>query len=178
LVLFKGNDPIAKLISKIEMKYVSEQQRKESPILWTHVGIIVDKSILPLDSMKENCLYVYESIFSGTVLGLYTYSKVQPCDFPFVNGKQYHAGSQLRELIPTVTVATGEVAVAPLTLQERDKLYSIRLDQIQIRMLKLYEKYKEYGYPFTIIPQLIAASDEILTILNQAKHYKKKYVLN
>ena len=45
------------------------------------MGIILNKTVLPLDCLEQDKLYIYESIFTGTVLG-YTYSRVFPVDHP------------------------------------------------------------------------------------------------
>ena len=48
------------------------------------MGIILNKTVLPLDCLEQDKLYIYESIFTGTVLG-YTYSRVFPVDHPVSN---------------------------------------------------------------------------------------------
>jgi hypothetical protein len=100
LILFKGDDPVGRMISAIEMQHVEDHEKKEKGAMWTHVGVAVDKSVLPLDCMEDGKMYIYESILSGTVLGLYTYTTVMSVDHPLKNiKKESYAGPQLRPLL-------------------------------------------------------------------------------
>jgi hypothetical protein len=47
-VLFLGKDPVAKLIKNVTLDSVVPQLTTPFNALWTHAGILVDKSILPL----------------------------------------------------------------------------------------------------------------------------------
>jgi hypothetical protein len=173
LILFKGDDPVGKLIQKIEDKWVEHNDRKRESALWTHVGIIVDKSILPLDCMEDGKLYVYESIFSGSILG-YEYSPTPPVDHPFINGKKCHSGPQIRGFIELVNETQGEIAIAAVTLEQRKRIYGQGIPVLQEKMLTIFHKYKIYGYPFSVFPQLAAASDGFYDFFTKAKIATKR----
>ena len=173
LILFKGEDAIGKMIQNIEEKWVSHHARKPDGTLWTHVGVIVDKTILPLECLEEDKLYIYESIFTGTVLG-YTYSRVFPVDHPFLNGKINHSGPQLRPFVTSCLETSADIAIAPLKIKEREKLYSRGLQTLQQIMLSHYNEYYHYGYPMSVIPQFAAASDGLYNFIHNAKSATKK----
>ncbi|KAJ3021277.1 UNVERIFIED_CONTAM: hypothetical protein HDU68_009709 [Siphonaria sp. JEL0065] len=68
-VLFAGSDPVATIIKKITLHNVVPELESPFAELWTHAGILVDKTVLPLDCLEEGKMYLYESVFSGTVAG-------------------------------------------------------------------------------------------------------------
>ncbi|KAJ3268387.1 N-acetylgalactosamine kinase [Terramyces sp. JEL0728] len=173
LVLFKGNDPAGNLIQKIEKKYVERSEANVEGTLWTHVGIIVDKSVLPLECMEQGKLYLYESVFSGSICG-YTYCKVGPVDHPFGNGKKNHSGPQLRPFTEAIMEASADIGISTLTDEERKKIYARGESKLQEEFLELYNKYKDYGYPYSIVPQLASASDSLFSLFNKAKLFAKK----
>ncbi|KAJ3280021.1 hypothetical protein HDU76_009318, partial [Blyttiomyces sp. JEL0837] len=52
LVLFLGRDPVAKFIKKVELEQVVPNLRRPFHNLWTHAGMLIDKSILPLPFLE------------------------------------------------------------------------------------------------------------------------------
>jgi hypothetical protein len=176
LIFFKGNDFVGKMISKISKDNVEKHERKKNGLMWTHVGIVVDKSILPLDCLEDDKLYIYESILSGTALGIYTYSRVMSLDHPLENiEKECHSGPQLRPLYETCEEAAGEIGIARMTDLDRQKIYSIGLENIQKIMLELHDKYKEYGYPFNVYTQVAAANNTVYKFKEGLKEQIKKF---
>ncbi|KAJ3307262.1 hypothetical protein HDV03_001747 [Kappamyces sp. JEL0829] len=174
LILFRGDDAVGKMISKIEGKHVAKTERKRFGILWTHAGVIVDKTVLPLDCLEEGKLYVYESILTGTVLGVYPYSLVNSQDHPVENIKtQSYAGPQLREFVAVVTESAGDVGIARLADGYRTAVYAEGLQKVQKTMLELHAKYFDYGYPFGIFQQVGAASDKVYRFNQTMKKFGK-----
>jgi hypothetical protein len=175
LILFRGDDFVGRMISKIQIKHVEEHEKKKGGKLWTHVGVVVDKSILPLDCLEDDKLYIYESILSGTVLGVYTYTRVMSVDHPLENiEKNCHSGPQLRPLYETCEEAKGEIAIARMTDVERKRLYANGIENIQKTLVEFHEKYKEYGYPFNMFTQMAAASNGIYRFKMWVKRIIKK----
>ena len=164
------------MIQNIEEKWVKHHDRKPDGTLWTHVGIIVDKTILPLDCLEDDKLYIYESIFTGTVVG-YTYSRVFPVDHPFQNGKTNHSGPQIRPFVGSCLETNADIAIAPLKISERHKLFQFGLQHVQKIMMEHYLQYSNYGYPMSVIPQFAAASDGLYNFISNAKSATKKYLL-
>ncbi|KAJ3229310.1 hypothetical protein HDU77_001630, partial [Chytriomyces hyalinus] len=68
-VLFAGNDPVATFIKRITLHEVVPRIDRPFHELWTHAGILVDKTVLPLPFLEDGKMYLYESVFSGTVVG-------------------------------------------------------------------------------------------------------------
>ncbi|KAI8850009.1 hypothetical protein BC829DRAFT_416308 [Chytridium lagenaria] len=64
--------------------------------LWTHAGVLVDRTVLDLDILEPGKLYIYESVFSGSLLG-FEYSKTLPVDHTVSPGS-YHLGPQIRSI--------------------------------------------------------------------------------
>ncbi|KAI9313328.1 hypothetical protein BDR26DRAFT_933001 [Obelidium mucronatum] len=158
-VLFAGNDPVANIIKKITLHEVVPRIDKPFHELWTHAGIIVDKTVLPLDCLEEGKLYLYESVFSGTVAG-YVYSKVLPVDHPTKVGS-FHLGPQIRDFAAVVNEGDSDVGICPLSPDARAFLEQ-RLKENPNLILDLYNKYKDFGYPITNILPVVASASKSL----------------
>ncbi|KAJ3105488.1 hypothetical protein HDU96_008571 [Phlyctochytrium bullatum] len=156
LVLFNGKDPVAAFIRKVQRKQVVPNLERPFHALWTHAGILVDKTVLPLDCLEENKLYLYESIFSGEVAG-YVWS--------------FHLGPQIRDFEAVVEEADSDVAICPLKADVRKRIMK-QLDEDPMAFLNLYEKYKSFGYqdPLMILPQLAAADDNLFKLSSEVKN--------
>lgn len=170
LILFLGSDPVAKFIKQIQLLKVVPGLNRPFHNLWTHSGILIDKTVLPLPFMEDGKFYVYESVFSGRVAG-YVYSRVLPVDH-IVKKHSYHLGPQVRVFEDVVAEGESDVAVCPLNEESRAKVGDI-LKQDPDYFLKLYQKYKDFGYPLTILPQYMAASENLFDNLNNrlAKYF-------
>ncbi|KAJ3290689.1 hypothetical protein HDU79_003007 [Rhizoclosmatium sp. JEL0117] len=158
-VLFSGSDPVANFIKKIELHEVVPHLDTPFHNLWTHAGILVDKSVLPLDCLEEGKLYLYESVFSGEVAG-YVYSKVLPIDHPTEPGS-FHLGPQIRDFAAVVNEGDSDVGICPLTPSERAFMEK-RLKDNPNLLLDLYNYYKDFGYPITNILPVIASASKSL----------------
>jgi hypothetical protein len=107
LILFVGDDFISKTIgdlSKGERCVPSLTQSDRLPNsnpntpLWSHAGVVIDSTVFPhLSILKPGKLYIYESIFSGSILN-FTYSEVLPVDNTRAARKGRCAGPQIRDL--------------------------------------------------------------------------------
>ncbi|KAJ3216943.1 hypothetical protein HDU67_008762 [Dinochytrium kinnereticum] len=168
LVLFNGKDPVASFIRKVQRNQVVPHLDRPFHALWTHAGILVDKTILPLDCLEPNKLYLYESIFSGEVAG-YVYSKVLPLDHAVKQGS-FHLGPQVRDFAAVVEEADSDVAICPLSTTERKRIMK-HLDEDPMAFMNLYEKYKTFGYPLAILPQLAAANDALFKQLDDVRSF-------
>ncbi|KAJ3194553.1 hypothetical protein HDU82_002424 [Entophlyctis luteolus] len=158
-VLFAGSDPVANFIKKVELHEVVPRIERPFHELWTHAGILVDKSVLPLDCLEEGKLYLYESVFSGRVAG-YVYSNVLPVDHPVAPGG-FHLGPQIRDFAAVVAEGDADVGICPLTGPQREYL-NAELQKNPNLILNLYNEYKEFGYPITnILPVLASASKSL-----------------
>ncbi|KAJ3207489.1 hypothetical protein HDU67_007440 [Dinochytrium kinnereticum] len=163
IVLFNGNDIVGNFISMVEAKHVVPGLKSPFGALWTHAGIIVDKTVLPLECLDDGRLYIYESVFSGEVLG-YVYSKVLPVDHK-VKPSGFHLGPQLRPFLETVEEAPSvDVAICKLDPAQRKRLMS-DLHLTQSLVLSFYEKYQRWGYPLNPLPQFAAASPVLYNTL-------------
>ncbi|KAJ3010349.1 UNVERIFIED_CONTAM: hypothetical protein HDU68_002175 [Siphonaria sp. JEL0065] len=158
-VLFAGSDPVANFIKRIELHEVVPRLERPFHELWTHAGILVDKSVLPLDCLEEGKLYLYESVFSGEVAG-YVYSKVLPVDHSTKIGS-FHLGPQIRDFAAVVNEGDADVGICPLSPQERAFMEN-RLKENPNLLLDLYHQYKDFGYPITNILPVIASASQSL----------------
>jgi hypothetical protein len=172
LVLFKGDDAVGKLIQSIEEAHVNAADQTVTK--WTHVGIIVDSTVLPLPYMQPNKPYLYESVFSGTILG-YQYSTVQPVDHPFTEEKKYHSGPQIRPFYESVLDTAGMIAISPMTPTQRAKIDAMDIQVLQRTMLDFHAKYFDYGYPFSIVPQIASANDGLFQLMTKFKNTLSLY---
>ncbi|KAI9313329.1 hypothetical protein BDR26DRAFT_945732 [Obelidium mucronatum] len=157
--LFAGSDPVANFIKTIELHEVVPKIDRPFRELWTHAGILVDKSVLPLDCLEEGKLYIYESVFSGEVAG-YEYSKVLPVDHPTEVG-DCHLGPQLRDFEAAINDGDANVGICPLGKKERAFLEA-RLKEEPKLLLNIYNRFKDFGYPITnILPVIASASTSL-----------------
>ncbi|KAJ3339006.1 hypothetical protein HDU83_007842 [Entophlyctis luteolus] len=177
-VLFSGNDPVATVIKRIEL-------HEE---LWTHAGIIVDKTVLPLPFIEPGKMYIYESVFSGTVVG-YTCeqrtmlrkdsnikfisdSNVLPVDHIVSKGGN-HLGPQIRVLEDVVNEVSCNVGICPLSQSDRD-FAERRLKEDPDLLVRLYNKYHDFGYPITNILSIVASASQSLYNDLEAVHTSMK----
>ncbi|KAJ3030703.1 UNVERIFIED_CONTAM: hypothetical protein HDU68_008092 [Siphonaria sp. JEL0065] len=89
-------DPLASIIKRIELHECVPKIEHPFHELWTHSGIIVDKTVLPLDCLEDGKLYVFESVMAGQIAGI-MFCPVLPVDHPTKEGG-FHLGPQIREL--------------------------------------------------------------------------------
>ncbi|KAJ3127291.1 hypothetical protein HK098_006565 [Nowakowskiella sp. JEL0407] len=157
LILFNGKDPVAGFIRSIENKYVKTDDEDKPAAYWTHAGVIVDKTVLPLPELEDGKLYIYESIFTGSIAG-YTYSKIFPVDIPDAIKKGNHAGPQLRPFVEVCDEANADIGICPMHDEDRARLFA-DLKELQAKVVDFHTTHKEYSYPFGIIPQLASAND-------------------
>ncbi|KAJ3022571.1 UNVERIFIED_CONTAM: hypothetical protein HDU68_009043 [Siphonaria sp. JEL0065] len=156
-VLFAGNDAVAKMIGKVTLHEVVPNLKRPFHRLWTHSGILVDKSVLPLSCLEDGKLYIYESVFSGEVAGM-VYSKVMPVDRPVANS---HLGPQIRDFHDVLQEVTCDVAICPLSPAHRANL-NYHLTRNPRFLLDLHSQYKHHSYPLGNIFKVIASASEKL----------------
>ncbi|KAJ3176255.1 hypothetical protein HK101_010473 [Irineochytrium annulatum] len=170
IVLFNGNDVVGNFISKVEAQNVVPHMNRPFGALWTHAGILVDRSILPLDCLQEGKLYLYESIFSGKVLG-YEYSKVLCVDHEDKHG--FHLGPQIRDFAAVVDEVTSDVAIFPLEPALHGKIMK-DIENTRAIMMAFYEKYKTWSYPLNPLAQFAAASPALYNSITTMKFAVEK----
>ncbi|KAI9337910.1 hypothetical protein DFJ73DRAFT_848648 [Zopfochytrium polystomum] len=166
LVLFLGNDPVGKFIQSVELHDVVPGLKRPFHNLWTHAGMLVDKSVLNLPFLEEGKIYLYESIFSGEVLG-YVYSKVLPLDHD-TSKTGFHLGPQIRDFEAVVKEVDSDVAICPLDETSRERIRDL-LAKDPDHFLKIYNHYKDFSYPMSVVPQLAAASEKLYKKLESVK---------
>ncbi|KAJ3029342.1 hypothetical protein HK097_005819, partial [Rhizophlyctis rosea] len=164
LVLFLGTDPVGSVITKIERKYVLPDLKEPFTAIWTHAGIVVDKSVLGYEWMEDGVLYLYESVFSGTVAG-YKYSEFLPLD---TKAEGFHLGPQVRKLLDVINEGSCDSAICPLTPEVRASLTNPTATQI---IRDFHQTYLGAGYPLSILPQLGAASEGLFDALDAVKKW-------
>ncbi|KAJ3399450.1 hypothetical protein HDU80_007884 [Chytriomyces hyalinus] len=171
-VLFAGNDPVATFIKRITLHEVVPRIDRPFHELWTHAGILVDKTVLPLPFLEDGKMYLYESVFSGTVVG-YTYSKVLPVDKNVPPGG-CHLGPQIRDFEAVVDEGTVNVGICPLTSEQR-RIVEEKFKENPNFLMEIYEQYKEFGYPLTNLLSVVAsASDNLRDELDKFGQFAKK----
>ncbi|KAJ3396957.1 hypothetical protein HDU92_001248 [Lobulomyces angularis] len=172
LVLFKGTDAIAGTIGKISIKEFTTKETTYFDPLWSHAGIVIDSNFLPGKGLTPGKLYLYESIFSGTVLG-YQYSKVLPVDQPKALIKGRYAGPQVRDFQAVMDESGADVGIFPLSRETRD-FVNREAEAVKNSFIKFHEKYSGFSYPFSTLPQFAAAND---SMFDKIKQIKEKYNL-
>ncbi|KAJ3102998.1 hypothetical protein HDU97_010436 [Phlyctochytrium planicorne] len=194
LVLFKGDDAVARYIRKVTRtkvlipkfdgndeiivayafaKQVIAMLTQPFHALWTHAGVLVDRTVLDHDALEPGKLYIYESVFSGKILG-FEYSKCLPVDHVVQPGS-YHLGPQIREFGKVVEEVSGQVAVCPLHPDERRKLEEDP-EKIKEIVTAFHRQYSRWSYPLAPIKQLAAASEKLYNILMYLKSQVLKYI--
>ncbi|KAJ3244390.1 hypothetical protein HDU78_011041 [Chytriomyces hyalinus] len=159
VVLFAGTDPVANFIKRVTLHEVVPNVNLPFTELWTHSGILVDKTVLPLDCLEEGKLYIYESVFSGRVAG-YVYSRILPVDHA-VPKRGYHLGPQLRDFNAVVDEGTANVGICRLSDKNRQWIQRVMAQNPRF-LLDLYNFYHDFSYPVkNILPVLAAASDKL-----------------
>ncbi|KAJ3294629.1 hypothetical protein HK104_003447 [Borealophlyctis nickersoniae] len=165
-----GQDPVGAFIRNVEQNHVVPNIGAPFTALWTHAGVIVDKSLLGYDWMEDGKLYIYESVFSGEIVG-FPYSKYLPLDQPEV--KKFHLGPQIRGFWDVVQEGEADVAICPLIPSER-----ARLANCGPAAREFHQSFIACGYPLSILPQLAAASDALLGVLNKVGKMMSESDLN
>ncbi|KAL3897374.1 MAG: hypothetical protein SGCHY_003459 [Lobulomycetales sp.] len=169
LILFVGDDFISKTIgdlSKGERDKLAHVHPKTP--LWSHAGVVVDTTVFPhLEGkhMTKGKLYIYESIFSGSILN-FTYSEVLPVDNVKAARRGRCAGPQIRDLLDVAKECPGNIAIAPLGEDKRAAAMQ-KLDEGHMRTF--HEHYIHYSYPFSTLPQFAAANDSFFDSMNKIK---------
>ncbi|KAJ3402585.1 hypothetical protein HDU80_004945 [Chytriomyces hyalinus] len=159
LVLFAGTDAVAKFIKKITLHEVVPSLAVPFHRLWTHAGMVIDKSVLPLECLEDNKLYIYESIFAGELLGL-SFSKVLAIDHKVEPGGN-HLGPQIRDLEAVVNESDCDIGICPLSPESR-VLVERHLAADGAFMMDAHKRYFDYGYPMTNLTKVIgSASDQL-----------------
>ncbi|KAJ3059236.1 hypothetical protein HDU99_006438, partial [Rhizoclosmatium hyalinum] len=160
-VLFAGldSDPVSKLIKKITLHEVVPELKTPFHEIWTHAGILVDKTVLPIDCLEDGKMYILESGFSGEILG-YVYSKILPVDHK-VEEDGCHLGPQIRDFAAVVEETDANVGICPLTPEARSLLQQ-KLAQNPNFVLDIYNKYKSYSYPLTNPLRVVASASTSL----------------
>ncbi|KAJ3015745.1 UNVERIFIED_CONTAM: hypothetical protein HDU68_012583 [Siphonaria sp. JEL0065] len=158
-VLFAGSDPVATIIKKITLHNVVPELESPFAELWTHAGILVDKTVLPLDCLEEGKMYLYESVFSGTVAG-YVYSTILPIDKNVPKGG-CHLGPQIRDFEAVVMEGDANVGICPLTQEQRTFIEG-KFKENPNLLLDLYKKYEDFGYPMTNLLGVVASASHAL----------------
>ncbi|KAJ1558001.1 hypothetical protein HK096_004123 [Nowakowskiella sp. JEL0078] len=166
------------LFAVIIIQYVKVEDDKPTAG-WTHAGLLVDYSVLPLPEINDgklcmlftiflniNLLYsdIYESIFTGTIAG-YTYSNVFPADHPGAKAKGMHAGPQLRPFVEVVNETVGDIGICVLHQQDRDAAFA-DISKLQTTLIDFHSYHKEFSYPFGVLPQLASASEGLEKFLS------------
>ncbi|KAJ3059970.1 hypothetical protein HDU98_004025 [Podochytrium sp. JEL0797] len=158
-VVFCGSDPVANLIKKIQLHETVPHIETPFQDLWTHAGILVDRTVLDLPCMEPGKMYLYESVFSGQVAG-YVYSRVLPLDHVTPVGGN-HLGPQIRDFEAVVNEGESNVAVCPLTDEQR-RIVQKKLAENPRLILDIYEQHFEFGYPITNLLSVIASASQSL----------------
>lgn len=136
LVFFQGQEIMSKSIMVVE--YMVSKNRTP---LYSHVGVVVDKSVLPIPEIGDG-LYILES-----TLGVrYPKGGDVPID---VRGKG-RFGVQIRVLEDVIVGYGGSVAIGPLTV-------SIDKDVAREKILDIWKKYKNGRYAGDILSLLSSA---------------------
>ncbi|KAJ3312706.1 hypothetical protein HDU76_002825, partial [Blyttiomyces sp. JEL0837] len=172
LVLFKGGDAISTFIQNVSKTQVVHRLDAPFDAVWTHAGILLDHSVLPLDCMEEGKLYIYESVMAGEVAGI-TYSAVVPVDHQVPKGS-FHLGPQLRLFSAVCHETKGDIAVIPLNESLRKKIYAKGSQFITTKLLAFHEKYSKFGYPMNPLEVLASASPSLFNTLNTVKTFTER----
>ncbi|KAJ3400066.1 hypothetical protein CcCBS67573_g04841 [Chytriomyces confervae] len=165
VVLFAGSDPAANFIKKVTLHEVVPNVKLPFTELWTHSGILVDKTVLPLDFLEDGKMYLYESVFSGEVAG-YVYSKVLPLDHA-VPPRGFHLGPQIRDFAAVVEEGDSDVGICRLSDTHRQTINQVMAANPNF-LLDLYNYYKDFSYPITnILPVIASASERLYSDLQK-----------
>ena len=143
LVVFRGGEFVSTGIRILEELQVGNAD-------WTHVGLVIDASILP--SLSKNKLYVLESTMSGKLSG----DKL--CD---IEGNGVF-GVQIRDMKKLVKAynASGKTLVGWCSLKnnpcdrrkgEQIDDYQERIELLQENFTNIYEQYGHKTYDYNLI---------------------------
>jgi hypothetical protein len=110
LVLFRGNDVVSQVISAVQTAHVGTGE-------FTHVGVVVDKSVLP--KLHAGEMYIWESTWSGDVVNVETGEKT--------------LGVQVRKVDDLIVHYDGKIAIAKLKQPMRDKINLFGIEQLHMK---------------------------------------------
>lgn len=131
LVFFRGSDILSGTIVMME-KMMSKDVRP-----FSHVGIIVNKDVLPIEELEDGILYVLES----TVEIHHTPGTSIPKD---IRGKR-RTGVQIRVLMDVIHAYHGAAAIGRL---------KAKIEDPKPILLSFWKEYKDGGYDGDIISLL------------------------
>lgn len=159
LIFFRGSDFVSGIIAKLQYLF-------QSVDTFTHVGIVIDSSILKFDGMEPNTLYIWESTMSG-FLGDGANK---------VSGQTF--GVQVRKLAdvienyknPRTKIAWAKMKENPLDKKETETEleYVNRLQTSLNNLQKFYDCHKNAGYDYnplhllsTLIPNITSHDTQL-----------------
>lgn len=156
LIFFKGRELFSTMIVAAE-----EMANEEKVPLYSHVGVVVDKNILPIPELKDGVLYVMESTCSYEYPGGGKVTKD-------IYGKRKF-GIQIRVLDDVVKGYHGNISYGNLI--HNPKIQSI---------LPFWNKFKNGGYDSisllaTIIPCLRPPSKGLIYLANDIGIHMGEY---
>ena len=124
LALFKGRDIVSAIISTgLELGVGASD--------WTHVGVLVDSTVLPLPQLKQGRLYVLESTSSNDA------------NPDVVSGKK-DFGVQIRDFETSLRLYEGHVGFAALA-------NVVDMETAKEVLLELWEKEKDLPYSSNLL---------------------------
>ncbi|KAJ3248958.1 hypothetical protein HDU77_007912 [Chytriomyces hyalinus] len=171
VVLFEGasSDPVSAFIKSVTWLGVVPKLRSPFRRLWTHSGILVDNTVLPLPCLEDGKMYIYESAFSGEIYPVYQYSRVLPVDHAAAE-HSYHLGPQIRDFAAVVAEEDATVGVAPLTEDFR-QLVLEQLKHNPNLLLDIHKEFQGCTFPIPNILPAVAAAEEV--VHNELQSFKR-----
>ena len=126
LALFKGQDIVSAIISTgLELGVGASD--------WTHVGVFVDSTVLPLPQLQHGRLYVLESTSSND-------------ENPDVVSGKKDFGVQIRDFETTLRLYEGHVGFAALS-----NAGVVDMERAKEFLIKLWEKEKDLPYSANLL---------------------------
>ena len=149
LVLFKGTDFVSNTI--VDVQFGALPSRDDHEGLWSHVGILVDTSIMPIKNGIPGKLYIWESILSGMLSD----------GVEDVETGTWFFGTQIRDFDKVLAANVekgGAVAYASLLTNPIDQLpdeeshvFHYRLTTLTNLIRSLYSQYNHVHFNLNLI---------------------------
>lgn len=167
IIFFRGAESISNLISKLE-KHTTHNGD------WTHVGVALNKDILPIPELKEDELYVWESTFSTKIFNIQGKGCVSELSKKAFFGTQVR---NLKSLSVSYTAKGGKIAIGKLnhnpwveakTEEEKDILRK--------QMKEIFTKLNHVGYDFNPL-SLLGSMFHSIRIVNEIIEHDEDHAL-
>lgn len=142
-IFFKGTDVVSQTISSVEKIFLGSGD-------WTHIGLVVSKSLIPSLNVKDNEMYIWESTMSTNNKLILENNTLDAESNSGVFGVQVRKLKDVvsKDMKNGVTVGWGKLINNPIDKKENEKNdeYLERISSLRKSLNILHSKYYHKSY--------------------------------